>query len=133
MAADKAEKSSKMPDKRLTRENSPESGEVIVPATPPRPAQLAGRSQGGNTITLALRTPERLRLGPDLAPRVTPPGETELAWLGNQGRNTVGYALLFGIVEIEIEVCNSEGRFRVAVSLYVINNGRSSTTKPNFG
>ena len=48
MAADKAEKSSKMPDRRPTREDSPESsdGEVIVPATPPRPAQLAGESQG---------------------------------------------------------------------------------------
>ena len=82
MAADKAEKNSKMPDRRLTRENSPESsdGEVIVPATPPRPDQLAGESQGGNTITLALRTPERLRLGPDLAPTVTPSGETEPAW-----------------------------------------------------
>jgi len=82
MAADKAEKSSKIPDRRPTREDSPESsdGEVIVPATPPRPARLAGESQGGNTITLALRTPERLRLGPDLAPRVTPPGETEPAW-----------------------------------------------------
>ena len=34
----------------------------------------------------------------------------------------------FGIVEI-----NSEAQFRVAVSLYVFNNGRSSTTKPNFG
>jgi hypothetical protein len=36
MAADKAEKSSKMPDRRPTREDSPESsdGEVIVPATP---------------------------------------------------------------------------------------------------
>jgi hypothetical protein len=82
MAANKAEKSSKMPDRRPTREDSPESsdGEVIVPVTPPRPAQLAGESQRGNTITLALRTPERLRLGPDLAPRVTPPGETEPAW-----------------------------------------------------
>ena len=82
MAADKAEKSSKMPGRRSTREDSPESsdGEVIAPATPPRPAQLAGESQGGNTITLALRTPEQLRLGPDLAPRVTPPGETEPAW-----------------------------------------------------
>jgi hypothetical protein len=71
-----------MTDRRSTRDDSPESsdGEVIVPATPPRPAQLAGESQGGNTITLALRTPERLRLGPDLAPRVTPPGETEPAW-----------------------------------------------------
>src|SRR4051794_7280054 len=80
MAADKAEKSSKMPDRRPTREDSPEScdGEVIVPATPLRPAQLAGESQGGNTITLALRTPEQLRLGPDLAPKVTPPRETEL-------------------------------------------------------
>ena len=82
MAADKAEKSSKIPDKHPTHEDGPESsdGEVIVPATPPRPTRLAGESQGGNTITLALRTPERLRLGPDLAPRVTPPGETEPAW-----------------------------------------------------
>ena len=82
MAADNAEKSIKMPDRRPTREDSPESsgGEVIVPATPPRPARLAGESQGGNTITLALRTHERLRPGPDLAPRVTPPGETEPAW-----------------------------------------------------
>ena len=71
MAADKAEKSSRMPDRRSIREDSPENsdGEVIVPATPPRPAQLAGESQRGTTITLALRTPERLRLGPDLAPR----------------------------------------------------------------
>ena len=79
MAADKAEKSNKIPDRRPTRENRPESsdGEVIVPATSPRPARLAGESQGGNTITLTLRTPERLRLGPDLALRVTPPGGTE--------------------------------------------------------
>jgi hypothetical protein len=48
MAADKAEKSSKMPDRRPTREDGPESsdGEVIMLATPPRPAQLAGESQG---------------------------------------------------------------------------------------
>jgi hypothetical protein len=64
---------------------SPESsdGEVMVPVTPPRPAgeaQLAGESQGGTTISLALRTPERLRLGPDLAPRVSPPRESEAAW-----------------------------------------------------
>ena len=82
MAADKAEKSSKMPDRRPTREDSPESsdGEVIVSATPPRPAQLAGSPRGGNTITLALRTPERLRLGPDLAPRVSTPQGSEPAW-----------------------------------------------------
>jgi hypothetical protein len=82
IAADKAEKSSKILDRRLTREDSPESsdGEIIVHITPPRPARLAEESQGGNTIILALRTPERLRLGPDLAPRVTPPGETKPAW-----------------------------------------------------
>ena len=46
MAADKAEKSSKIPDKHSTHEDSPESGdgEVIVPATPPRPTWLAGES-----------------------------------------------------------------------------------------
>jgi hypothetical protein len=40
MAADKTEKSNKMPDRRPTREDSPESGdgEVTVPATPLRPA-----------------------------------------------------------------------------------------------
>jgi len=64
---------------------SPESnnGEVMVPITPPRPAgeaQLAGESQGGTTISLAMRTPERLRLGPDIAPRVSPPQESEAAW-----------------------------------------------------
>jgi hypothetical protein len=43
MAANKAEKSSKIPDRRPTREDSPKSnnGEVIMPITPPRPAQLA--------------------------------------------------------------------------------------------
>jgi len=46
MAADKTEKCNKMPDGRPTREDSPESSEVIVPAMPPRPAQLAGESQG---------------------------------------------------------------------------------------
>jgi hypothetical protein len=50
---------------------------------PPRPAgkaRLAGESQGGTTITLALRTPEQLHLGPDLIPRVSPPRESEPAW-----------------------------------------------------
>jgi hypothetical protein len=32
------------------------------------------------TRHLALRTPERLRLGPDLIPRVSPPRESEPAW-----------------------------------------------------
>jgi hypothetical protein len=59
MAADKAEKSSKMPDRRPTREDSPESsdGEVIVPATPPRPAQLAGESPGGEHYNLGFEDP----------------------------------------------------------------------------
>jgi len=66
-------------------ESSSESNdsEVMVPATPPRPVgktQLAGESRGATTITLALRTPERLRLGPDLIPRVSPPRESEPAW-----------------------------------------------------
>ena len=69
MAVDKSEKSSKMLDRRRP-ENS--GGEVIVPATLPRPAQLAGESQERTTIILALRTTERLRLEPGLIPRVTP-------------------------------------------------------------
>ena len=46
MAADKAKKSSKIPDKHLIYEDGPKSnnGEVIVPATPPRPTRLAGES-----------------------------------------------------------------------------------------
>src|SRR5437763_7807595 len=69
MAIDKTEKSSKIPNKYSTHKDSPESsnGEIIIPTTPPRPAGLAGESQGGYIITLALRTPERLRLEPDLA------------------------------------------------------------------
>jgi hypothetical protein len=81
IAADKAEKSSRVPRIEPGSENS--DSEVMVPATPPRPAgqaQLAGESQGGTTITVALRTPERLRLGPDLTPRVSPPRESEPAW-----------------------------------------------------
>ena len=79
MATDKAEKSSKIPNKYSTHEDSPESGnsEIIVPTTPPRPTRLAGESQEGHIITLALRTPERLRLEPDLAPKITPPEEIE--------------------------------------------------------
>ena len=46
MAADKAEKSSKIPNKHPIHEDGPESsnGEVIVPTTPPRPTRLAGES-----------------------------------------------------------------------------------------
>jgi hypothetical protein len=82
IAADKAEKSSRVPGIERLYESSSESNdsEAMVPATPPRPVgktQLAGESRGATTITLALRTPERLRLGPDLTPRVSPPRDSE--------------------------------------------------------
>jgi len=82
IAADKAEKSSRVPGIERLYESSSESNdsEVMMPATPPRPVgktQLAGESRGATTITLALRTPERLRLGPDLTPRVSPPRDSE--------------------------------------------------------
>ena len=54
-----------------------------MPATPPRSAdqpRVAGESQGGTTITLALRTPDRLRPRPDLAPRVLSAPGTEPEW-----------------------------------------------------
>ena len=59
IAADKAEQSSKVSHKQPGREDTPASSgadEIIIPRTPER----AGESQGGTTITLALRTPERL-------------------------------------------------------------------------
>ena len=46
----------------------------------PGKAPLPGESQRGTIITLALRPPERLRLGLDLIPRVSPPRESEPAW-----------------------------------------------------
>jgi hypothetical protein len=48
-----------------------------MPTTPPG---LARKSQRGSTITLALRTPERLHSGPDLALNVSSARETEPAW-----------------------------------------------------
>ena len=36
------------------------------------PAKLIGESQGGTTITLTMRIPEHLRLGPNLTPRASP-------------------------------------------------------------
>jgi hypothetical protein len=65
-AVDKAEKSSKMPSRQVARPDTPEdsSKDVIVSGTPP----LAGESQGGTTIALAIRTPERLKGPPELIP-----------------------------------------------------------------
>ena len=76
IVVNQAEQSRKITGTQPAREDSPEDsdGEVIVPVTPPRPAgerRVAGESQGGTIITLALRTPERLRLGPELAPKVS--------------------------------------------------------------
>jgi hypothetical protein len=54
----------------------------MAPSTPARP-RLAGGSQRGTTIPVAIRTPERLRPWPNLAPRVSPiaiPSPEELAW-----------------------------------------------------
>jgi hypothetical protein len=58
-AADKTEKSSKMRDRRPTRENSPKisCGEVVVPTTAPRTCSARRRVPGAITITLTLRTP----------------------------------------------------------------------------
>jgi hypothetical protein len=66
MAADKAEKSSKVAGRQVARPDTPENNgeDAIVPGTPP----LAGEPQGGTTIALAIRTPERLQ-GP---PRANP-------------------------------------------------------------
>ena len=68
IAANRAKQSSNAAGKRPTRETTSENSsdeDVVVPGTPPR---AAGESQGGTTITLALRTQERLRTEPDLAP-----------------------------------------------------------------
>src|SRR5947209_4019349 len=72
--ADQAEQSGKKAGKQPARESTPEnSGDkaVQVPATPPRP-RIEVESQGGATIALAIRTPERLRSTSDLAPKVVP-------------------------------------------------------------
>ena len=46
-----------------------EDGLQIIPDTPPHSPRLAGESQGGTTITLAIRTPEC----PRVPPRDPPP------------------------------------------------------------
>jgi hypothetical protein len=42
----------------------------LIPGTPPDAGKIAGESQGGTSIILAIRTPERLRSPPDLVPQV---------------------------------------------------------------
>ena len=79
IAANQAEQSNKIAD--IPQEDTPgdNNDEIMVPAISPRPAGqplVVGESQGGTTITLALRTPERLRLEP---PRGSQPLERESA------------------------------------------------------
>ena len=83
LAVNQEEKSSKAAGKWVARPYTPESSsdeDIVVPKTPPR----AGESQGGTSITLAIRTPERLRAGLDLAPEAFPRGtslpEADPAW-----------------------------------------------------
>jgi hypothetical protein len=58
IAVDRVEKSSKVPNRQIAMSYTPESigRNVIIPGTPP----LVGESQGGTTIALVMRTPERL-------------------------------------------------------------------------
>jgi hypothetical protein len=64
--ADKVEKSNKVPGRQAARPDTPEDSSkgVIISGTPP----LAGESQGGITIALAIRTPERLKRPLELIP-----------------------------------------------------------------
>jgi hypothetical protein len=66
LAADQAEQRSRLAANQTASPGTPESGveDVIVPSTPPLP----GESQGGTTIALAIRTPERLQGPPELIP-----------------------------------------------------------------
>ena len=70
MAADRAEKSGKIPGRQVARSDTPENSreDAIVPGTPP----LSGESQGGTNIALAIRTPEHLEGTPELITALTP-------------------------------------------------------------
>jgi hypothetical protein len=77
-AADRAERAAAQPIMHNGDENDGEEG-ILVPGTPPSPQGVlglaAGESQGGTTITLSLRTSERLRAPPDLVPALAPEPE----------------------------------------------------------
>jgi hypothetical protein len=59
LAVDQAEQRSRLAAAQTARPGTPECDieDVVVPSTPPLP----GESQGGTTIALAIRTPDRLR------------------------------------------------------------------------
>jgi hypothetical protein len=70
-----------MAGKQSIREVTPENDSDEDFTVPGTPLALAGESRGGTAITLAMRTPERLRPRPDLASNVLPTSpETTPAW-----------------------------------------------------
>ena len=68
-AADKAERAAARPVTPEQDESDRDDG-ILIPGTPPGAGEILGESQGGTSITLAIRTPERLRGPPDLVPQV---------------------------------------------------------------
>ena len=60
---------------RTQRAAEEENGLQIIPDTPPRSPTMAGESQGGTSITLAIRsTPERpYKVSPSSNPFIPPP------------------------------------------------------------
>jgi hypothetical protein len=67
--ADEAERAAARPVTSRQDESDGDDG-ILVPGTPPNASEIAGESQGGTSITLAIRTPERLRGPPDLVLQV---------------------------------------------------------------
>jgi hypothetical protein len=69
---------------RAQRAADEEDGLQFVPDTPPRSPRLAGESQGGSTITLVIRSPERppTPRHPLPAPSFLPPSSTAPPTLG---------------------------------------------------
>jgi hypothetical protein len=74
-AANRAERAAAQPFTPNKDESDGKEG-ILVPGTLPSPkgalSLVAGESQGGTTITLSLRTPDRLRASPDLVPALAP-------------------------------------------------------------
>ena len=73
--ADKAEQSSKIVSNQVSQLDTLKSSDDEDFLTSGTPPPRSGESQGGTTITLALRTPERLRGPPELIPTLAPEPE----------------------------------------------------------
>jgi hypothetical protein len=70
---------------RTQRAAEEEDGLQIIPDTPPRSPMMAGESQGGTSIKLAIRTPERPHKDTparDSPPSFVPPPSTAPPVLG---------------------------------------------------